>query len=348
MMQDCLHLDGEQAGYLGRLEVGWAVAKLQGRWFLPFLVKLPLVRVNKGSVTDQDIRQRFQAMTMPADQNIEGEDDSSGVISGQEGDSSPPGGEDEVLSAIPLEAKEDENMEEDRWRIRLTTQERQFLNHVWTHPTLTVTQRYSSLALSSRGGTGLQKSLHTKRLVVPLSISIGRGRTKILSLTDKGKAILGITEPDADRLGGPEHRYWTKRLAAHLRGNDYDVVEEYPVGGGKTIDLVATKEGRRIAFEVETGKSDAAANVAKCLAVGIQQVVVVPTSPAILHALARYLPVRPQVRLLTCASGAERLMVNPNEVEWSLWEPKLSGDTWSPQGSYWSSGESPEQKRAWD
>jgi type IV secretory pathway VirB4 component len=33
MMQDCLLLDSEQTDYLGRLEVGWAVVKLQGRWF---------------------------------------------------------------------------------------------------------------------------------------------------------------------------------------------------------------------------------------------------------------------------------------------------------------------------
>jgi len=305
MMQDCLHLDGEQAGYLGRLEVGWAMAKLQGRWFLPFLVKLPLIHVDKGSVTDLDIRQRFQSMSMPTTQDIEQQEQSSGVISRQEGDSSPPGGKDEMLSAIPPGGKEDEKMDEDRCAIRLTTQERQFLNHIWTHPTLTVTQRYSSLCLSSRGGTGVQKSLQTKRLVVALSISIGRGRTKILSLTDKGKAILGIIEPDADRLGGPEHRYWKRRLADHLRASGYEVVEEFAVGGGKTIDLVATKGGKRIAFEIETGKSDAAGNVDKCLAAGFQRVITVATSTAALHALARIVPVRHHVNLLTGADTVQ-------------------------------------------
>ena len=58
MMQDCLLLDSEQTDYLGRLEVGWAVVKLQGRWFWPFLIKLPLIEVNKGRVSDQMIRQR--------------------------------------------------------------------------------------------------------------------------------------------------------------------------------------------------------------------------------------------------------------------------------------------------
>ena len=151
----------------------------------------------------------------------------------------------------------------------------------------------------------MQKSLQTKRLVVPLSISIGRGRTKILSLTDRGKAVLGISEPDADRLGGPEHRYWKKRLADHLRGNGYEVAEEFAVGGGKTIDLVAMRDGRRIAVEVETGKSDAAANVEKCLAVGFQRVVVVATSASVLHTLARTVPDQPQVRLMTGADATQ-------------------------------------------
>ena len=35
-----------QAARRGRLEVGWAVVKLQGRWFWPFLIKLPL-KLNK-------------------------------------------------------------------------------------------------------------------------------------------------------------------------------------------------------------------------------------------------------------------------------------------------------------
>jgi hypothetical protein len=61
MIQDCLHLDSEQAGYLNRLEVGWAFAKLQGRWFFPFLIKLPLVRLKKGSVTDGHIHQSIGA-----------------------------------------------------------------------------------------------------------------------------------------------------------------------------------------------------------------------------------------------------------------------------------------------
>ena len=39
------------------LPVGHAVVKLQNRWRRPFLVRLPLVPVAKGHVSDQQLRE---------------------------------------------------------------------------------------------------------------------------------------------------------------------------------------------------------------------------------------------------------------------------------------------------
>ncbi|GAF95656.1 unnamed protein product, partial [marine sediment metagenome] len=50
---DCMLLDNEEKEYLGRLEVGYGIVKLQGRWFSPFLVKFPLISIKKGIVTDE-------------------------------------------------------------------------------------------------------------------------------------------------------------------------------------------------------------------------------------------------------------------------------------------------------
>ena len=304
MMQDCLHLDGEQAGYLGRLEVGWAMVKLQGRWFLPFLVKLPLVTVQKGSVTDEGIRRRCQCIGALETGDAEGEGEHSSVISRQEGSSVPHRLPDGVISTIPVGAKEEEESGKNECAIRLTTQERGFLQNVWEHPTLSITQRYFSLSLSSRGGTGVQQSLQARGFIASHPISTGRARIKVLSLTERGKAVLGISESGADRLGGPEHRYWKRRIAEHLRAQGYEVVEEYPVGGGKAIDLLATRDGKRIAVEIETGKSDAAANIQKCLAASVDEVVVVATSPEVRQQLARSVHDMPRVQ---CIQGAEAL-----------------------------------------
>ena len=119
-----------------------------------------------------------------------------------------------------------------------------------------------------------------------------------MALTELGKSALGIDEPAADRLGGREHRYWCKVLAERLRSEGYEVAEEAPIGSGKTVDLLASRDGKRIAFEVETGNSDAAANARKCLDAGVDQVVVVATSRAACERLKSSLPADPRVRLV--------------------------------------------------
>ena len=50
------------------------------------------------------------------------------------------------------------------------------------------------------------------------------------------------------------------------------MVEEYPIGGGKSVDLACFKDYRKVAVEVETGKSYAAYNLKKCLEAGFDEV----------------------------------------------------------------------------
>ena len=56
------------------------------------------------------------------------------------------------------------------------------------------------------------------------------------------------------------------------------MLEEISVGGGRTVDLVAVEGSKKIAIEIETGKSDAVRNIRKCLAAGFQKVLVVTAS----------------------------------------------------------------------
>jgi len=75
-----------------------------------------------------------------------------------------------------------------------------------------------------------------------------------------------------------EHQYWKEKVAARLRELGFRVEEEHPIGGGRTVDLVATRNGKRYAIEIETGKSDAAANVRKCIEAGFDLVLSVATN----------------------------------------------------------------------
>jgi hypothetical protein len=55
------------------------------------------------------------------------------------------------------------------------------------------------------------------------------------------------------------------------------------------VYFVAARDGKQIAFEIETGKLDAAANIQKCLSVGIDKVVVVATSAQVRDILSKVL-----------------------------------------------------------
>ncbi|MBM4017226.1 MAG: hypothetical protein FJ288_02695 [Planctomycetes bacterium] len=281
MMQDCLLLDGEQTDYLGRLEVGWAVVKLQGRWFWPFLVKLPLVRVDKGKVTDRVIAECAALLPQTLPEAAPQKEADSPPIPVSEENSAPEKTQDEATPGIPSGGKNEEEEGENGCAIRLTTQERKFLLAVHERPESLVVDRYLRLRLSARKGNEVQRALKGRGLIESAHVSLASGTGKILALTDKGRQALGLRASPSGREGGPVHAYWKRRLAGHLRARGYDVTEEYAVGGGKAIDLVATRDGKRIAFEIETGQSDAAANVRKCLDAGLDRVVVVATgSPA--------------------------------------------------------------------
>ena len=308
MIQDCLHLDGEQAGYLGRLEVGWAIVKLQGRWFLPFLVKLPLIRVEKGSVTDEDIRRR--AGSVAPDRSLLNPCEAvSGGIPPPGGDSEPRSTPDGPIPPIPSGGKregEDEK-KEGQCAIELTTQERGFLKDVWQYPTSAVTERYHRLSLSRRRGNSTQDWLLRHFLLSSSFVVSPEGRIKMLELTRKGRNVLGMSSSESDRHGGAEHRYWCKVLADRLRAQGYAVTEEAPIGGGKTIDVLAERGGKRIAFEIETGKSDAGANVRKCIEAGMDRVVVVPTSRRVRDALPKKVSADPRVRCVTAGEVVRML-----------------------------------------
>ena len=300
MIQDSLLLDSEQAGYLGRLEVGWSIVRLQGRWFWPFLVKLPLVKVEKGRMTDARLRQITKNKRKEFSCLLSPYGSFSSPILSQKEISVPESTQDREIRPILNKGKKGEiKYEKERCVIQLTTQEKDMLMDIWQNPISPVTERYRRLSFSSCFGNRVQSSLVQRSLISCSFIVIPKGRIKTLSLTEEGRKALRISAGESDRHGGPEHKYWAKRIADHLKAKGYDVDEEVPVGGGRTIDIVANRNGKKVAFEIETGKSDAEANVRKCLDAGLDRVVVVAKSAAVREKLFVTLPRDKRVRLLT-------------------------------------------------
>jgi len=146
----------------------------------------------------------------------------------------------------------------------LNSREEELLHDVAARPISTITKRYERLGWNAKTGNSIKDSVIAKGFAT-FDPVVTPGQVKILSLTAQARDVLeraGITIPR--KHGGPEHEYWKAVIADHLRRQGFSVTEEYPVGGGKTVDLFASRGDQRVMIEVETGRSDIPANVEKC------------------------------------------------------------------------------------
>jgi hypothetical protein len=85
-----------------------------------------------------------------------------------------------------------------------------------------------------------------------------------------------------------EHEFWRARHKERCETRGYIATEEYHLGNGKRVDLHVQRAERVFLIEVETGKSDVQANVAKCAGHGT--LVVFFTSREALDAARANLP----------------------------------------------------------
>jgi len=260
MIADSLLLDTDRTRYLGKLEVGTAMVKLQGRWFEPFLVKFPLVRVEKGLVTDVEVSERMKDQFKPVSE-----------VSMEEGEIiEPESTGKEVFRDFRGGGKKAEG--------GFSELETLLLKDIGKHRFSSTSDRYARLGLNAYQGNRAKDSLIEKGLIEVKDFPTQTGRLKLLIPTEKGKAeiaSLGVNPNVSHRKGGFEHEYWKDKLADYFREKGYRVTEEKSIGGGKAVDLVAENDKEKIAIEIETGKSDAFYNLTKDLGKGFDKVVVV-------------------------------------------------------------------------
>lgn len=267
MIADCMLLDTKKSRYLGKLEVGTGMVKLQDRWFEPFLVRFPLVKLNKGSMNDEVIRERMENFYRD---NL-GDSDATSDFRPQEG-------EKEVFRDSWSEEKKGKEGPKNlpQGERELSQMEMLMLNDIVKNRFSSTSERYSRLGLNAYQGNKIRLNLVGKGLIEIMDLPVRTGRVKIFELTARGKEILrnqGIDPNMSHRKGGMEHEYWKNRVAEHFRRKGYRVTEEYSIGGGKAVDLVAVNDKERIAIEIETGKSDAVHNIQRALRAGFYKVV---------------------------------------------------------------------------
>jgi len=250
-----LLLESADKKILGRLDVGQAVVKLQGRWQRPFTINIPKVSIKKGSVSDEKLLEYMA----PYSTYSEGENLSTHDI-----------------QDIP------EKNDQRKIEKTLKTEELELLQDIKNHPYSGVVERYQRLHYSMRKGNKYKQTLTDKGLVGPAEITTNNGRLIVLSLTKVGKNY--FQEPSHElistqiRQGGPIHEYWKNKYAEIYKKDGFAITLEEPVGNGKTVDLVARNHNKCIAIEIETGRSDILANIYKCLQANFDNLVIIATS----------------------------------------------------------------------
>ena len=119
-----------------------------------------------------------------------------------------------------------------------------------------------------------------------MPIATRSGQVVLYQLTDSGRPVctsIGI-DPGPQPRESLEHRYWVRKAAEHFEKKGYDITMEHPIKGNGAVDILAERPGERVVIEVETGKSDIKANLAKIRKGDFDKVVLVATSPSAVNA----------------------------------------------------------------
>ena len=247
-----LTLPRENRDYIGQLPVGHAIVKFQDRWVKPFLVRFPQFPVSSHVRVSQAERKHSGSDSLKRT----AEELRSAL--------------NEAISALPATDRREKE------EVGIATLELDMLVDIAGYPLSVVTERYKRLGWNAGTGTKIKRSLLEKGLVEQEKVSVPHGSVTLLKVTQHGKSLLesqGVQVKALPRNASLEHEYYKHLVADEYRSKGYTVEEEVQIGDGKAVDLVAIKDGKSIAIEVETGKSDVEGNKTKCTEAGFDKVV---------------------------------------------------------------------------
>lgn len=299
-----LFLSYEEDPYFNILNVGECIVKVKNR-IEPCLVKTPLVPVKKELVTDEWLKafslgSQFWEHAWKKDENnfvslqkdiqdvLDGKPPLSGDLKkentlGKTAENTPgdfPGnleGNTPVSTGNTLKRELKEGIllpvnSKNNNRKHPDPQHRLLID-IFGHPFSNITQRYKRLKLHSKLGNKCRKDLISKRCVMPRKIITGKGWITLFELTKKGKMVLGdLGYEFKNESEGVVHKFWKHKVSEYYKDMGLDVrVEEYYVNGRP--DIIVNKDGKKIAIEIETGKSNYVGNVERALAAGFDEVI---------------------------------------------------------------------------
>ena len=253
-------VETEEKGYFSKLPVGCGIVKLQDRWTSPFLVRFPLVNLQKGSITD-DVLSRYSAVKR---RNTSDSGRKTSVLTG--------------FGQVPLIPLFDNTLDDSAFV---------FIEDVLEHPDDGVKDRYQRLGLSVGSGNRLKEQLLCEGWLEAQVVDLGRTRKILLRLTKEGREALGLDGKHPEH-GSLVHEYWKRFYVQRFQEMGYKATLEAPRRSGN-VDVLAVKDGLSVAIEIETGKSDVVRNVQQELLTGFDKVLVVATDEKALGKVERQL-----------------------------------------------------------
>ncbi len=242
--------------WFSMLPVGRGIVKLQDRWREPFVVHFPHMEVAKGLVTDDLLAQFLEGKV----------------------------GMRELKRVRQPVTRHDSRSDEGRF---LTEDEFVFLHDVMKHPDDGVKARYQRLSWSGQRGHAVKVRLVKRNWLNEQTVEVGRSRKRALTVPKTAQAKLALDTPVDDRAS-LVHEYWKRYYAALFQVKGYRVELEASCRNGR-VDVLASKSGKRIGIEIETGKSDAVSNVRKCLLSGFDKIIVVAADEEAMRTVERQL-----------------------------------------------------------
>ena len=180
---DAMLLDYDQHKFLAKLTLGQTICR-SDRLTDPLLLRISPFPVNKGSVTDLDLKE----LMMPYLEEMR-------------------------LKALPL--NQQSHVQGIQRPETLSPLGRIMLDNLAQQPILGLVKRFKRLGLKIGQGYGIITELEQLDLIQNKTVD----GLKLYELTFKGKKTLGRKNPLKGR-GGLEHRYWVEMIKAHYLKNE--------------------------------------------------------------------------------------------------------------------------------
>ena len=300
-MSAAMNLTDEQKQSLNTLPIGSAVVRLADEHPEPFLVKVPLCQIQEGQTGDEDVRRIMRTHSTDSSENTPPLVDSAVIPPSPAQDrkekhlnrnsknsqsSHPPPlrQQDNAVAVYPDVSTHPpgENAYEMPDPPELSRECIRFLADLVARPLSTTVNRYHRLHLSRRRGNAIRRDLLDAGFIEGVPLATRSGQVVLYQLTDPGRSLcrrVGI-DPGLRPRESLEHRYWVVKAAQHYEDDGFSIFYEYSVKGNGAVDVLAERHDRRLAIEVETGKSNIQGNLLKLRSGRFDEIVLLATSPS--------------------------------------------------------------------